>query len=118
VIRVEITGVSATQITIALYYPVADQDYSEAAIDDTREPAGSALDAAGVAKLNAGRIVELVKSVRPQARTIAQLKATGEQLWNDSKAEARREYRTRYSYLTLPETVGSSWDGSVWQSGA
>lgn len=113
-IRVEIIDVQPTVIMVALYYLVPNQFYLPVSNDPDRTPVGSGLDATDLALLKEGRLFELVKTFDPAAITVQGIRREVEQLWSDSRQEARVEYARLYSYVNIPDVVGKVWDGSTW----
>ena len=113
-IKIEIIAVQPSAITVALYYPVPDKIYSTASKDPARLPAGNGLSGAEVQALKDGKLFEVVKDISPEAKTQGELRSAIEDLWANSRGEARTAYTSAYSYMNLPDIVGRTWDGDTW----
>ena len=109
--RIEIVGRSATQVSVAFYYPVPGPDQEASAADALRQPAGGAaskLSAQEITDLQAGTLFELVRGQSIHGFTVAEMKARLEAAWTGLQAEALAAYKARYSNLH------ASWDGTNW----
>jgi hypothetical protein len=113
-IRIEIISVTDQEVGLALYYPVPAHLYSVASKDPSRVPLGNGLNAQELQDLKDGKLFELEKSVSPEAKTQAEMRAAIEKTWDSSKSQAKTAYKQAYSYMNLPNLVGKKWDGNSW----
>lgn len=104
-IKIEILSESANNTSAAFYYPVPPGQQLPAAIDQSREPSGSALSAEEVQDLKDGKIVEYLWLSDTGGLDVPQRQSRLVNEWGQNQADAISRYKTDY------EAVGQYYDG-------
>jgi len=106
--KIEVLAISHKEVTLALYYPIAN--VIPAAIDANRTAAGGGLSPGELQALKNGQAHELIKKISIAGLSNLEAKTKIEASWEKHAAEARQDYRKKYRDKSY---VGKTWNGTA-----
>ena len=110
--RIEILGLSAEKARVALYYPTP---LLPGSADPARTPSGKALAPEELEALREGTLIEVVKLLKIEGRTKAEVLRVIEEAWAAHRPAAKARHEKRHEHAEL---VGTAWDGARWAAAA
>lgn len=102
--RIAIISRSQDQVTAAFYYDVPVKRVAKPGMVSAFAP----LQAADLALLQSGALIEVVKTINYSGWTIANARGDLQLKWADWQAGATADNDRSF------DAVGHSWDGSIW----
>ena len=110
--RIEILALTAEEVRVAFYYPTPALPGSA---DPARTPSGKALAPEELQSLRDGTLFEVVKALKIEGRTEAEVLPVIEEAWAAHRPAAKARHEKRHHFADL---VGTVWDGARWAAPA